>query len=94
MVRPVLVAAGFAAVLMGLGWLAFRNRWDGALAANVVILLLILPFPAIKLWGSLGTQLGFFVLAIALTAMVGIPVLMAVRAQRQGRPIPVQARAA
>ena len=57
MVRPVLVAAGFAAVLMGLGWLAFRNRWDGALAASVVILLLILPFPAIKLWGSLGIQL-------------------------------------
>ena len=53
-----------------------------------MILLLILPFPAIKLWGSLGVQLGFFVLALALTAIVGIPVLMAVRARRQGRPIP------
>jgi hypothetical protein len=87
-VRPVLVAAGLAAILIVIGWLALRNRWDGALVASVAILLLILPFPAIKLWESLGAQIGFVVLAVALTGIVGLPVLVAIHARRQGRPIP------
>jgi hypothetical protein len=88
LVRPVLIAAGGAMALTLLGWAGSRNRWDGGLVASLLILLIILPFPAFKLWQSLGPQAGFLAVAAAMITAIGVPIVLAVRARRLGRPMP------
>ncbi len=88
MARPVLVAALVAVLLTLLGWVILRNRWDGGLVAGMVILLVILPFQLVKVSRALGSEVGFLILTMSLTAAIGIPLVLAVRARRQGRPIP------
>jgi hypothetical protein len=88
LLRPVLVAAGCAALLTAVAWFALRDRWDGAMLAGIIVALVILPFPLFRLWQGFGGQLGLIVVALAITALVATPVLVAVRARVQGRPIP------
>jgi hypothetical protein len=87
-IRPLLVAAVFAAALMLVGWAIFRNRWDGGLLATVFLALAVTTFPAYKAWQLLGPVLGLAVSAVALMLLLGIPAVTTLRALRRNRPVP------
>jgi hypothetical protein len=87
LVRPVLVVAALAGSLTVLAGVALRNRWDGALVAFGIVLVVILPFPLIRLWQAMGEQIGMLVLTVAMTAAVGVPVLIIITARKRGQPV-------
>ena len=90
-VRPVLVAMALATTLTLVGWAVFRNRWDGALAATVVVLLLLSLPVADFAWKQLTEAIGvtgtMVVAALVLAALIGIPALLVLRARHGGRPL-------
>lgn len=88
LVRPLVVAALFAVALTLIGWVAFRNRWDGGLLATAVIVLAIGVFPAYKVWQLLGPTIGTLVAVGTLTLLLGVPAVMALRAVRVRQPVP------
>jgi len=92
MVRPLAVAIAAALALVLLGWVVFRNRWDGALAATILILLAVSLVPLLRAWsflsGTLGATAGMAVLGTVLVAILGGVAIMVRRAQRLGRPAP------
>jgi hypothetical protein len=91
-VRPLAVATILAALLTVAAWMAFRNRWDGALFASGVILVAVSPISLAWVWTSmrgvfgalLGTTLTAALLAAAL-AVVGVRLL---RVRSRGQPVP------
>ena len=92
MVRPLAVAIAAALALFLLGWAVFRNRWDGALSATVLILLAVSLVPLLRTWsflsGTLGATAGMAVLGTVLVATLGGIAITVRRAQRLGQPAP------
>jgi hypothetical protein len=88
LVRPLIFAMAFAAVLTLVGWAIFRNRWDGGLLASALLVLAVTTFPAYRAWRVLGPTVGLVVSAAGLTLLLGIPAVMVQRARRQKRPAP------
>ena len=92
MARPLAVAVGAASALTALGWLLLRNRWDGALAALAVVVLVIGAYPGFLAWRAVTQTLGSAVSggigAALLVAAVGAPAMLALRARHRNRPFP------
>jgi Sulfatase len=90
-VRPLLVAMALATTLTLSGWAVFRNRWDGALAATIALLLLISLPMADFAWKQLTEAIGVtgttVVAALVLAALVGIPALVVLRMRHGERPL-------
>jgi hypothetical protein len=88
LVRPLVVAMVFAALLTLIGWAIFRNRWDGGLLASVILALAVTTFPAYRAWQVLGPVLAPLASAVALTLLLGIPAVIVLRALRVHQPVP------
>jgi hypothetical protein len=90
--RPLAVAVGAASALTGLGWLILRNRWDGALAALGVVVLVIGAYPGFLAWRAVTQTFGGAVSggigAALLVAAVGAPAMLGLRARHRSRPFP------
>jgi hypothetical protein len=88
LVRPLIFAMAFAAVLTLIGWAIFRNRRDGGLLASGILVLAVTIFPAYRAWRVLGPTIGPVVSAVVLTLLLGIPAVLVQRARRHKRPVP------
>jgi hypothetical protein len=91
LVRPLVVAVAAAGVLTLLGWAVFRNRWDGGLAATVVVLLIISQLPVYRGWEAVTTAFGpgaaLIAFAILFAGLMALPGFMLVRARASRRPM-------
>ena len=91
-IRPLIVATLLAGLLMGAAWMAFRNRWDGALFASSVILLAVSPISLAWFWTvmrtAFGALLGTGLTAGVLVAALGAFGVRLLQVRRRGQPLP------
>lgn len=89
--RPLIVATVVASLLTGAGWVLLRNRWDGALFATAVIVLLVTPVPVAWVWLSLRSaldpELGALAFALVLAGVLGAVAVRLLQLRRRKQPV-------
>ena len=91
-IRPLVAAILIGLALTVLFAVLFRNRWDGALVASALILVVVSPvslaWPLFVLRGLFGDIAGAIVTALSLVAILGGAAAYLLRRHHRGLPFP------